>query len=111
MGSIKLQSRIKWVAAAAVAFLALAPYQAHATQAPVVGDSYVNSAYPTTNYGALTNLYVGGGGTTFIQFDLSTLPSGTTSGQISKATLRVFVNRVNTSGSVTVTLLKPSNSR
>src|SRR6202012_5069186 len=65
-------------------------------------DSYVNSAYPTTNYGALTNLYVGGSGTTFIQFDLSSLPSGTTSSQISMATLRVFVNRVNTSGPVTV---------
>ncbi|MGA8742030.1 MAG: DNRLRE domain-containing protein [Terracidiphilus sp.] len=102
MGSIELQFRIKRVAAAAVAFLALAAYQAHATQAPVAGDSYVNSAYPTTNYGALTNLYVGGGGTAFIQFDLSSLPSGTTSSQISKATLRVFVNRVNTSGAVTV---------
>ena len=102
MGLKELQFRINWVAAVAVAFLALAAYRAHATQAPVVGDSYVNSAYPTTNYGALTNLYVGGGGTAFIQFDLSSLPSGTTSSQIGKATLRVFVNRVNTSGAVTV---------
>jgi hypothetical protein len=39
MGLKELQFRINWVAAAAVGFLALAAYQAHATQAPVVGDS------------------------------------------------------------------------
>jgi len=75
---------------------------AHATDAAVVGDASVNSAYPTTNFGALSNLYVGNGNTTLIQFDLSSLPPGSTASQIARATLRLYVNRVNTAGPVNV---------
>ena len=62
----------------------------------------MNSAYPTTNYGGLSNLYVGNGGTALIQFDLSSLPAGTTAAQIGKATLKLYVNRINVSGLVSV---------
>jgi hypothetical protein len=75
---------------------------AHATQVALVGDASVSTARPTTNFGTLSNLYVGNGNTAFLQFDLSTLPTGTTSSQISHATLTLFVNRVNAAGSVTL---------
>jgi len=75
---------------------------AHATQAIVAGDTYVNSAHPSRNYGALSNLYVANGQTALIQFDLSSLPAGTTSSQIGKATLTLYVNRVNQTGTVSV---------
>lgn len=87
------------VVAAALALLAGRGY---ATDAAVAGDASVNSAYPSTNFGAISNLYVGNGSTALIQFDLSSLPAGTTASQIGKATLTVFVNRINTVGLVTV---------
>jgi len=77
-------------------------HEASAADATLSGDASVNSAHPSVNYGALSNLYVASGNTAFLQFDLSTLPMGTTSAQVNRATLMVFVNRVNTAGSVTV---------
>lgn len=82
--------------------LSFSVHEASATDVALVGDASVNSAHPSVNYGALSNLYVASGNTAFLQFDLSTLPTGTTSAQVSRATLTVFVNRVNTAGSVTV---------
>ncbi len=67
---------VQWWAAAALMVLS-APV-AHATEGVVVADAYVNSAHSSTNYGSLSNLYVNGAGTTLIQFDLSSLPAGTT---------------------------------
>jgi hypothetical protein len=75
---------------------------AHATQVALVGDASVNTARPSTNFGSLSNLYVGNGNTALLQFDLTTLPTGLTSGQIAHATLTVFVNRVNGIGLVTL---------
>ncbi|MGH9585614.1 MAG: DUF7594 domain-containing protein [Acidobacteriaceae bacterium] len=77
-------------------------HQASALDVTLSGDASVNSAHASVNYGALSNLYVGNGNTTFLQFNLQTLPAGTTSAQVSHATLTVFVNRVNTAGAVTV---------
>jgi hypothetical protein len=77
-------------------------HEASALDATLSGDASVNSAHPGVNYGALSNLYVGNGNTAFLQFDLSSLPVGTTSAQVSHATLTVFVNRVNAAGTVTV---------
>ena len=76
--------------------------EASALEVPLSGDAHVTTAHAGINYGTLSNLYVGNGNTAFLQFDLSTLPTGTTSSQVSRATLTVFVNRVNTAGSVTV---------
>ncbi|MGA3049799.1 MAG: DNRLRE domain-containing protein [Terracidiphilus sp.] len=91
---------MRWMAGAML--LMLSAGVAFASDGVVVGDAYVNSAHPTTNYGALSNLYVGNGGTALIQFDLSSLPAGTTASQIGKATLGLYVNRINTSGLVNV---------
>jgi hypothetical protein len=91
---------MKWMAAAILAVLPVGA--AYATEGVVVGDAYVNSAHPAINYGGLSNLYVNSNGTALIQFDLSALPAGTTASQIGSATLKLYVNRVNTSGTVNV---------
>jgi hypothetical protein len=88
-----------WVGLAAI-FAAALP--ALAVEATLVADAHVNSARPGVNSGAISNLNVGGGYTALLQFDLSTLPAGTTAAQVSRATLRLYCNRMDTAGSVSV---------
>src|SRR5277367_4661284 len=73
-----------------------------AVEATLVADAHVNSALPGVNSGAISNLNVGGGYTALLQFDLSTLPAGTTAAQVSRATLRLYCNRIDAAGSVSV---------
>jgi hypothetical protein len=80
---------LKWMA---VFLVVLPAIVAFASDGSVLGDTYVNSAHPATNYGGLSNLYVNSNGTTLIQFDLSSLPAGTTASQVSRATVRLYVN-------------------
>ena len=75
---------------------------AHASEGVVVADTYMNSSHATANYGTLSNLYVNGNGTTLIQFDLSSLPAGITASQISAASLKIYVNRINSSGLINI---------
>ncbi len=79
--------------------------QLSAAELTLVADSHVNSAAPAVNSGAISNLDVGAGYTTFLQFSLSAVPSGVTSGQIRSAVLRLYANRVDTSGVITVSPL------
>jgi hypothetical protein len=65
-------------------------------------DAYTSTADPTTNYGAKTLLDVESSQTTYIQFNLSSIPSGYTSADITKATLKLYVNAVTTAGSFNV---------
>jgi hypothetical protein len=74
----------------------------NAQQATLIADAGVTSVHPKTNYGALSNLYVGGGATSLLQFDLGVLPAGTGAAQITRATLRLYVNRVDVAGSISV---------
>src|SRR5271167_1126898 len=75
---------------------------AHAQLTPS-GDSYTNTADPTTNYGAKTVLDVESASqTTYIQFNLSSIPSGYTGADITKATLKLYVNAVTKAGSFNV---------
>jgi hypothetical protein len=92
---------IKWTVAAAAA---LAASSAYATEAVVSGDTYVSSSYPANNFGYQSNLHVNSTATALIVFDLSSVPSATASSQISKATLWLYVNRISSSGAVS---LKP----
>jgi hypothetical protein len=66
---------------------------------PVAQDSYIAPS-TGTNYGATNVIAVGGAALSqgLIQFDLSSLPSGT----VSKATLVLFVNKVNSTGTIDV---------
>ena len=75
--------------------------QAWGAEVALVADAHVNSALPTANSGAISNLDVGGGYTALLQFDLSLLPAGTTAGKVSRAVLRLYCNRVTTPGLVT----------
>lgn len=84
-----------------MAFLAVSS-SAWGAQATLLADAHVNSALPTVNSGAISNLDVGGGYTTFLQFDLSMLPPGTTAAKVSRAVLRLYVNRVTTAGPLTL---------
>jgi hypothetical protein len=95
---------MKWAVAAAAA---LAASSAYATEAVVSGDTYVSSSYPANNFGYQSNLHVNSTSTALIVFDLSSVPSATASSQISKATLWLYVNRINSSGTVS---LKPVTS-
>ena len=78
--------------------LLLSAGQAHATTATLAADAHISTAQPAVNFGTLTNLAVGNGFTSLLQFDLSPLPTGTTAAQVSRATLRLFVNRADTPG-------------
>ena len=65
-----------------------------------LGDSYTNSAHPAANYGSAPLLYVNGDTeTTYIQFNLASIPEGAT---VSQATLKLYVNGVTTAGSFNV---------
>jgi hypothetical protein len=67
------------------------------------GDAYTNTADPTTNYGAKTLLDIESASqTTYIQFDLSAIPSGYTGANITKASLKLYVNTVAKAGSFNV---------
>src|SRR5271168_1603589 len=85
-----------------LAALSAAPLPAFAVEATLVADAHVNAARPAVNSGAISNLNVGGGYTALLQFDLSTLPTGTTAAQVSRATLRLYCNRMDTAGLVSV---------
>ena len=66
-------------------------------------DAYTNSASPATNYGANTLLDVDGATqASYIQFNLASIPSSYTSTDITKATLKLYVNTVPTAGSFNV---------
>jgi len=85
---------------AVIAVLAVTMFSATTqAQAPPSADTFVSSVTPKANYGASPILVVQAGATTFIQFNLSTLPAGAS---VNKATLRLYVDAVLTSGSFDV---------
>src|SRR5580698_2125338 len=86
-----------------IGFLALcAIFSALATaaqQVPPSADTFVISSTPTTNYGNYDFLAVGSGENSYISFNLSGVPAGSV---VTKATLRLFVDTVTTSGQFSV---------
>ena len=76
---------------------------AFAQSVPLTQDSYIVPA-TATNFGAATTVNVGGSGASqaLVQFDLTALPGGTTAGNIGKATLVLFVNKVGATGTINV---------
>jgi len=96
-----MKKRVVFVLSTMIAALFVSG-QAFGEDATLMGDTYISSARSGSNFGSQTNLYVGNGNTSFLQFDLATLPAGTTAGQIAKATLLLYVNRVNSAGTINV---------
>ena len=81
---------------------------AHAQITPT-GDAYTNTALPGNNFGsAITLGVVSPTQTTFIAFDLSSIPAGYTGSNIAKATLKLYVSSVTTAGSFNVDLVNGS---
>ena len=83
--------------------LAIMPVAAMAQNVPLVQDSYVipgNAA----NFGSASTMNVGGpnAALALAQFDLTALPSGTTSNNIAKATLTLFLNKLGAAGTVNI---------
>lgn len=71
----------------------------HAQQALLTGDSQINSAAPTTNYGANPTLTVSSTTSALFAFDLvDFLPPGTTGAQVRAARLIVFPDQVTSAG-------------
>jgi hypothetical protein len=87
--------------AAALVLVLLAATVAHAQLTPSQ-DSYTNTADPTTNYGSSKLLDVESSQTTYVQFNLSSIPSGYTGADVTKATLKLYVNTVTKAGSFNV---------
>jgi len=63
-------------------------------EARLAADVYVNATSVGGNFGSATSTYVGYSGNrrSFLRFDLSTLPPGTTATQVAKANLVLFAD-------------------
>jgi hypothetical protein len=91
--------QLRPVAVLAAAFCLVLSTFSLAQSAPPTADSYAWSLQPTQNYGSQIALVVKSGANSYIQFNLSTLPTGAS---VSKATLRLFVDAVAKNGSFNV---------
>ncbi len=76
-----------------------------AADAPLIGDAYVSSAAPATNFGAATSLIIAPGNAGLVQFDLTGIPASAT---IAQAYLRVYVNKVVAGGTLNFALATSS---
>jgi hypothetical protein len=81
---------------------------AFAADALLTGDSFISSSSPASNFGTNANLAISGANTSLVQFSLSSLPPGLLASNISKANLRLYVNRVTISGQASIALLTSS---
>jgi len=85
--------------AGAVLFILLLNAALHAQITPSA-DAYIDTTKPTTNYGSAVTLgVVSPSQTTYITFDLSSIPSGYTGSNIAKASLKLYVNTLPKAGS------------
>ena len=66
--------------AVGLALLLAVPARANTVQ--LVADAHVVSSFPTVNFGSVSNLYVGNGSFALLQYNLSSLPSGTVASQV-----------------------------
>lgn len=90
------------------AYVMLLPSLSLAVNARISDDAYTFSSQPTSNYGTAHDLIVKSGSNSYLIFDPSTLPSGTTGNDIAKATLKLWVNTVTTGGSFDVVRVSSS---
>jgi hypothetical protein len=87
----------------------LAAGSARAQEVLLNADAQINSASPSTNYGAAQTLAVNSTTSTILRYDLTDiLPTGVTSSQVSKARLIIFPDTVTTKGNFNVFALTSS---
>ena len=88
---------------AAVMLAVFLPSMLLADTAPLTGDTHINPG-DANNYSTLPGMNVGGGTNAegLLMFDLTKLPAGVTGANVVSATLRIFVDKVTTSGSINV---------
>ena len=86
----------------ALGFLALAPLAGFAQTLTVSQDAhYVPGS--GTHYGTATTITVGSAASVgLVRFDLGALPAGITAGQVQKATLTLFLDRVVAGGAINI---------
>lgn len=96
---------------ASLCFAGAAAITAHAGVGTLVGDTYVTTVSPSSNFGGAAVLNVGGGASALVQFDLSnalsqllstTTVPGSAVPLIGRATLTVYANRAPASGNLSV---------
>src|ERR1700733_6933942 len=93
---------MKLLTRVAVAALALAPIAGFAQTLAPSQDAYFVPGNGS-NFGTATTITVGSSSSVgLVQFDLTQLPAGVISAQIQKATLTLFVDKVNSPGSVSI---------
>jgi hypothetical protein len=79
------------------------PYGLRAIDLPVVADATVRAGAIQQNFGALPQLSVDANSSSYVKFDvLGALPDGVTGNQVTKATLRLYVNRLGQWGDIDV---------
>jgi len=96
--------RYRWILSLVLAFTAAAYAQITPSD-----DAYVNSASPGTKYGTAATLNLQSGTqSTYIRFDLSSIPAGYTSANVAKASLKLYVESVTTPGSFNIDFVNGS---
>jgi Collagen triple helix repeat (20 copies) len=87
----------------AAGLLVLLPAALSGQTAPLLGDAYIQPG-GSANYGSVAVVHLGGdnGFQGLLEFDLGTLPAGTTAASVSSAYLRVYVDQVLGPGSISV---------
>jgi hypothetical protein len=94
----------------AIAAIALAPVAGFSQTLAPSQDAYYIPGFGS-NFGKATTITVGSSGSIgVIQFDLTQLPAGLTADQIQKATLTLFLDRVNSGGSINIDTVSASSS-
>jgi hypothetical protein len=86
-----------------IGVLGLIQAAAWAQTSPLVGDGFIQPG-SGTNFGGTPTVNVGGvnGFQGLLQFDLTTLPPGTTAASVSSAYLKLYVNKIGAAGAITV---------
>jgi hypothetical protein len=102
---MKMPTKSNGIRIAAIGLAVFLPAMLAAGSAPLSGDAYINPG-DSNNYGGQPGIDIGGANNSegLLQFDLSKLPAGETSANVSSAKLRIFVDNISAFGSITVSL-------
>jgi hypothetical protein len=91
-----------WLATLVFFSLWLLPQLSFGLQVALTDDAFTNSAQPNATSGANAKLFVSATRSSYLKFDLSTLPGGAQGIAIQKAILKLWVNQVTTAGAFDV---------